>query len=152
MSPLYKELVRYILFLPKCWYQILFVGHLDNIRQISYMRSNTPTLRDTASHWAIPDKLCPPAKEDVSATYAINLEFHLPFYKFFLEIQSEETKKSGFWVPVCNFCGNLCENKDFCPRNLEIQEYILAYVLPKKVWKSNLLYWGRAKYFLNSSF
>ena len=45
-------------------------------------------------YWAIPDKLCPPPLEDVSAAYAKSLEFHLLFYNFFVEIQSEENKKS----------------------------------------------------------
>ena len=53
--------------------------------------------------WAITDKQCPPPIEDVSATYAKSLEFHLLFYKFFLEIQSEKTKKYGFLVPVWIF-------------------------------------------------
>ena len=43
-----------------------------------------------------------------------------------------------------SFSGNLCENEDFCSNNLEIQDYIL----PKKVRKSNLLYGGRANFFL----
>ena len=50
--------------------------------------------------WEIPDKLCPPSIEDVSATYAVSLEFHLLFYRFFLEILTENTKISGFWVHV----------------------------------------------------
>ena len=46
------------------------------------------------SYWAIPDKLCPRPMEDVSATYAESLEFHLLFYRFFLEFQTEKTKMS----------------------------------------------------------
>ena len=30
--------------------------------------------------------------------------------------KSEKTKKSGFWMPVWILSGNLCENKDFCPK------------------------------------
>ena len=52
-------------------------------------------------------------------------------------------RKSGFWVSVWFSSANLCENKDFCPKNLELQDYILT----NKVWKSNLLYGGRANNF-----
>ena len=47
--------------------------------------------------WAVPDKLCPPPIEDVSAK---SQEFYLLFFKSFLEILSEKTKKCGFWVSV----------------------------------------------------
>ena len=48
------------------------------------------------------DKLyaLPPSIEDVSAMYAESLEFHLLFYKLFMEIQPEKTKMSGVWVLV----------------------------------------------------
>ena len=51
--------------------------------------------------------------EDVSATYAKSLEFHLLFYKIFPEIQSEKRRKYGFGAHVWIISGNPCENKDF---------------------------------------
>ena len=76
------------------------------------------------SVWAIPDKLCPPPIEDVNATYAKILEFHLLFHKIFPEIQSEKTRNFGFWAHVWIISGNPCENKDHCSKTLEIQDNI----------------------------
>ena len=69
---------------------------------------------------AIPDQLYPPPIEDVSATYAESLEFHLLFYRFVLEIQTG--KMSGFWADVWIFF----LEKDFCLKNLEIQDCIIS--------------------------
>ena len=55
---------------------------------------------------AIPDKSCPPSVEDVSATYAKCLEFHLLFYNFFPEIQSEKARKSKvLFLNLGRMCG-----------------------------------------------
>ena len=68
------------------------------------------------SKWAIPNKLCPPpienvqrmSLENVNATYAKRLEFHLLFHKIFPEIQSEKTRNFGFWAHVWIISGNPC--------------------------------------------
>ena len=49
------------------------------------------------------NKLCPPHTEDVSVTYAKSLDFHLLFYRFFLEIKTEKMKMSGFLGTCVNF-------------------------------------------------
>ena len=81
--------------------------------------------------------------EDVISTYAKSLEFHSLFCQILREIQSEETRKIGIWAHVWIIPGNLCENKDFCSKILEIQDNISS----KKVWKSNLLYRGEGIFF-----
>ena len=49
---------------------------------------------------------------------------NLLFYKIFPEILSENTRKFGFWAHVWIISVNLCENKDFCSKTLEIQDNI----------------------------
>ena len=84
--------------------------------------------------------------EDASAMHAKSQEFHLLFYNFFPGFQSEKTRKSGFWAHVWIISWNLCENKDFCPKPWKFRPKFHQ----EKVWKSNLLYGGRAKVFWNS--
>ena len=104
------------------------------------------TAMAVAQHWAIPDKFCNPSIEDFSALNAWSLEFHLLFFKLFLEIQSEKTQNCGFYIFV-EF-GNLYENNDFCSKNLGIQ----AYILPKKSGNPTSFVEGRVKFFWNSPF
>ena len=75
-------------------------------------------------------KFLPSPIEDVSAAYAKSLEFHLLFCKIFLEIQSEKTKKCGFWAPVWIFL-QICVKIRIFVKNLEIH-FIQEYILPKK--------------------
>ena len=88
-----------VLFLFVCLFLIMgvwsgLISHHNNPHnpQVNHGESTKVGTRK----WAIPDKFCPPPIEDVSATYANNLEFHLLFCKIFLEIQSKKTKKCGF--------------------------------------------------------
>ena len=61
--------------------------------------------------------------------------------------KSKVRTKKVWILGACTMCGYFSvRNKDFCPKKLKIQDYII----PTKVWKSNLLYGGRAFFFWNS--
>ena len=78
--------------------------------------------------------------------YAESLEFHLLFYKLFLEIQIEKTNSLDVGRIYEFFSGNLCENKDICPKNTEIQYCIFS----KKSGNLTASMRGRANFFWNS--
>ena len=76
-------------------------------------------------------QIVPPLPIDDICTTCKSLIFHLVFTFstiFFLEFQSGKK--------IMDFSGNLCENKDFCLKNLKIPG--LYFI--KNVWKSNILY------------
>ena len=89
------------------------------------------------SRWIVPFPI-----EDVNAAYEKNAEFH---WLSFLEIQTEETKTSKFWVHVWIFCWKLCKTKGFVqkkkPGNQGLFFYRKSLGIQHSLQGNGILFW-----------
>ena len=123
----------------------IFLGYLLSFLVCSFLHKEIRTWWN-GMKWAIPDKLCPNGGCQCHV-YAESLEFHMLFYRFYLEIKTEKAKMSGFLGTCVNFFLGTVQTRIFVKKKTWKSKKL--YFFQKKVWKSNLL-WGRTIFFWNS--
>ena len=99
--------------------------------------------------WGIPGKFCPSPieDEDVSATYAKSLKFHLLFAKFSWKFRVRKQKSVDFERLCDCFFQKSVLKEGFLFKKLEIQDYIL----PKTSLEIKSHLFGEGAFFFSNS-
>ena len=102
---------------------------------------------ESIRYWAFPDKLCPsPPPQRMSVLRMQKVWDSICYFeneKFSWKSRVRKQKVWNLSACVILFPGNLCKNKDFCSKTLDIHNYIL----PQKSQEIQLPLWGGGQSF-----